>query len=527
MRLMSATEDREEQVRSHETQRAMLNILEDFDQEKKRLELVQTAALNLLEDFDGEKRRLEQVQTATLNILEDFDSEKTRLEGVQRASLNILEDFDSEKTRLQDVQRATLNILDDFDSETVRLRERQSALFNILDDFGEEKAKVAKAERAVRKQTVILQSVLNSMGEGVVVAEENGNFLLFNSAAEEILGIGPTDTAPMEWTQRYNLFMPDQSTPYPADQLPLVRAFRGETVRDVELFVRHPTAGNITISVTATPLKDEEHVQRGGVAVFRDITQRKRADEQIQKLNEGMQERTAALEASNKELEAFTYSVAHDLRAPLRQIDGFSKILLEDLAGQLDPTATRYLNLVREGTGKMDRLVNDLLGLAGVGRQELHRQPTGLNSLVEQVVADLASDIAERQIQWRIDSLPAVKCDPGLMRQVLMNLLSNAVKFTRTQATAVIEIGVRKENGERVFFVRDNGVGFDMKYASKLFGVFQRLHRPQDFEGTGVGLATVQRIIQKHGGRIWVEAEKDRGAVFYFTLEGKEAALPE
>jgi PAS domain S-box-containing protein len=467
-----------------------------------------------------------EMQRATLNILEDFGDEKKRLERVQTATLNILDDFDAEKTRLEDVQRASLNILDDFDAETALLRESQRALLNILDDIGEEKAKVAKAEGALRKQTAILQSILNSMGEGVIVAEESGNFLLFNSAAEEILGIGPTDTAPMEWTQRYNLFMPDQATPYPADQFPLVRAIRGETVRDVEVFVRHPTAGNITISATGTPLKDEERVQRGGVAVFRDITQRKRTEEQIQKLNEDLelrvQQRTAALEAINKELEAFTYSVAHDLRAPLRQIDGFSKILLEDLAGKLDPEAKRYLDLVREKTVKMDRLVNDLLNLAGVGRQELHRQPTGLNSMVEQVVADLASDIAERQIQWRISSLPVVQCDSGLMKQVLVNLISNAVKFTGTRALAVIEIGVRTENGERVIFVRDNGVGFDMKYVGKLFGVFQRLHRAQEFEGTGVGLATVQRIIQKHGGRIWAEAEPDKGAVFYFTLGAEE-----
>ncbi len=315
------------------------------------------------------------------------------------------------------------------------------------------------------------------MAEGVIVAEENGNFLLFNSAAEEILGIGPTDTAPLEWTERYNLFMPDQSTPYPPDQFPLTRAIRGETVRDVELFVRHPKAGNITISATGTPLKDEERVQRGGVAVFRDITQRKLAEEEIRKLNEDLElrveQRTVALEASNKELEAFTYSVAHDLRAPLRQIDGFSRILLEDLAGKLDPEAQRYLGLVREGAGKMDRLVNDLLGLARVGRQELRRQPIGLNSLVEQVVADLAPDVAERQIEWRIASLPVVECDPGLMKQVFVNLLSNAVKFTSTRVQAVIEVGVQEENEERVIFVRDNGVGFDMKYAGKLFGVFR------------------------------------------------------
>src|SRR6266480_1546676 len=241
-----------------------------------------------------------------------------------------------------------------------------------------------------------------------------------------------------------------------------------------------------------------------------------------------VQQRTAALEASNSEMEAFTYSVAHDLRAPLRQINGFSKILLEELSDKVDATAKRYLSLVREGTTKMDHLVNDLLGLARLGRQEPHRQPTDLNVTVQQVVKDLGLDFAEREIEWKIGLLPVVEYDLGLMKQVLVNPLSNAVKFTRTRAQAAIAIGTRNENGESILFVKDNGVGFDMKYASKLFGVFQRLHRPQDFEGMGVVLATVRRILQKHCGRVWVEAEPDKGAVFYFTLAAPElTAAPE
>jgi PAS domain S-box-containing protein len=224
------------------------------------------------------------------------------------------------------------------------------------------------------------------------------------------------------------------------------------------------------------------------------------------------------LAAANKELEAFTYSVSHDLRAPLRHISGFSKLLTEDFSSSLPPQAQDHLQRIQEGTHRMGQLVDDLLNLARVGRHELSLRVAGLNSLVEEVMEMLKPDIENRRVEWRVGNLPFVECDPALLKQVLQNLLANALKFTRTRAAAVIEIDQREENGTSVIYVRDNGVGFSMKYADKLFGVFQRLHRQEDFEGTGVGLATVQRIIQKHGGRIWAEAELDKGATFYFTI---------
>jgi len=228
---------------------------------------------------------------------------------------------------------------------------------------------------------------------------------------------------------------------------------------------------------------------------------------------------------SNRELEAFTYSVSHDLRAPLRHISGFSKLLSEEFGATLPAEAQHHVARIEEGTRRMGMLVDDLLNLARVGRKDLNLQVTGLRTLVEESIQELKADASGREIEWKVGPLFYVECDAGLMKQVFQNLLSNSLKFTRPRARAVIEIGQQGENENQAIYVRDNGVGFSMKYADKLFGVFQRLHRTEDFEGTGVGLATVQRIIQKHGGRIWAEGKLDRGATFYFTLGNSDKSV--
>jgi signal transduction histidine kinase len=244
-----------------------------------------------------------------------------------------------------------------------------------------------------------------------------------------------------------------------------------------------------------------------------------------EELEQRVVQRTAQLESTNRELEAFTYSVSHDLRAPLRRIDGFANLLIEQESAHLSTEGMHFLQRMREGTRHMGHLVDDLLNLGRVSRQELRLQVAGLSPIVAGALEAVKRDATGRNIDWRIEPLPFVECDPGLMEVVFTNLLSNAVKYTRPRAEAIIEVGSVERDGRRAIFVRDNGVGFSMRYADKLFGVFQRLHRAEDFEGTGVGLATVQRIVNKHGGTIWAEAELDKGACFYFTL-GTSAVTP-
>lgn len=265
-------------------------------------------------------------------------------------------------------------------------------------------------------------------------------------------------------------------------------------------------------------LADQQDVEALSVA-FVEALNRRRAEKKINELNAELSHHLQQVEAANKELEAFSYSVSHDLRAPLRHITGFVELLNERDPGALDEKSRHYLQVISDSARKMGVLIDDLLAFSRMGRAELMKTRFDLGMLVREIVSELGQDIHGRDVSWEIAPLPVVVGDAAMLRQVLVNLIANALKFTRQRQQARIEIGVVREHpDETLFYVRDNGVGFDMKYADKLFGLFQRLHDPQEFEGTGVGLANVQRIILRHGGRIWAEGSPDNGAVFWFSL---------
>ncbi|MGO8791166.1 MAG: PAS domain S-box protein [Terriglobia bacterium] len=394
-------------------------------------------------------------------------------------------------------------------------------LFTVILRDVTERERIAAAER---QQAALLDQTYDA----VFVWNINGEITFWNRGAERLYGYPRAEALDHVCHDLLQTTLPGG-----------VEEFRRVLQRDGqwEGELQHRTRDGrwITGDSRLSMIRHEE----GGVVleIVRDITEAKRAAAELEAANDLLEQRvadrTAELETANKELEAFTYSVSHDLRAPLRHIDGFSKLLVEQHRAELSPDAQEYLATIRDAVLQMGMLIDDLLNLARVGRRPLSMVMTGLDSLAEQVSADLVRANPGREIEWKIDTLPFVECDPMLMKQVFVNLLANAVKFTRLRNPAVIEVGVTEQDGARAVYVRDNGVGFSMKYSSKLFGVFQRLHRSEDFEGTGVGLATVQRIIHKHGGRVWAQAELDKGATFYFTLHppdepaaGAEGARP-
>jgi PAS domain S-box-containing protein len=369
-----------------------------------------------------------------------------------------------------------------------------------------------RAEESLLRMSAIVESsddaIIGKTLEGVITSWNLGAARLYGYSAPEILG------------RHISALVP----PGHPDELPSIlrRLAKGDRVEQMEAVRRRKDGSLVDVSLKISPIVDASGSVVGASTIARDITERKRAEEEIRRLNADLEgrvrRRTAQLEAANKELEAFAYSVSHDLRTPLRGIDGWSLALVEDYASQLDERAHGYLDRVRAETQRMGTLIDDLLQLSRVTRSEMATGAVDLTSLARTIASRLTENNSGRRIEFTIAGGLAASGDARLLEIALENLFGNAVKFTGPRTEARIEFGRTEGAGQRAFYVRDNGVGFDMAFMGTLFGAFQRLHKSSEFPGTGIGLATVQRIIHRHGGRVWAEAQPDRGATFYFTL---------
>ena len=379
-----------------------------------------------------------------------------------------------------------------------------------------------EAEEELRKQA----ELLSLAHDAIIVRDPESRITFWNRGAERTYG-----WTAVEALGRVTHELLQTRFPIPLETIDAVLQEHGQWEGEL----RHITRDGTPIAVTSRQsLRRNEHgAPAATLEINRDVTERKQAEEQIQKLNEELEqkviERTKELEAINKELEAFAYSVSHDLRAPVRHIAGFTELLQKHAGPALDGKGRHHIEMILDSAKRMGSLVDDLLAFSRIGRAETQKTTVDLGQLVKSVVNEIAPDTRDRHIAWRIGDLPNCHGDPSMLRLLFANLVSNALKFTRTRDQAKIEIGsLNHKPGEIVLFVKDNGVGFDMKYKDKLFGVFQRLHSQEAFEGTGIGLATVQRIVHRHGGKVWPESSVNHGATFYVALPklGKDMLQP-
>lgn len=361
-------------------------------------------------------------------------------------------------------------------------------------------------------------SLLNLTHDTIFVRDQSDVIVYWNRGAEELYGWAAVDAV---GKRSHDLLRTIFPAPLEGIDAELLRTGRWEGE------LKHTKADGTAVVVSSrwALRRDDQGRPAGTLETNNDITDRKRREQQITTLNEELGKRTAALESMNKELEAFAYSISHDLRAPLRHMAGYTELLRKNALSVLDEKSQRYVTVIMESAQRMGNLIDDLLAFSRIGRAETHNAMVNLEQLVQEALAEVREDAAGRNIVWRVSPLPSLFGDRSMLRLVLVNLLANAVKFTRTREQAEIEIGCRDHELNRVVvFVRDNGVGFDMKYVNKLFGVFQRLHPHDKFEGTGIGLATVQRIVHRHGGAVWAEGLANQGATFYFSLSKSQGS---
>jgi PAS domain S-box-containing protein len=354
-------------------------------------------------------------------------------------------------------------------------------------------------------------SLLNLTHDSIFVRNMDFYISYWNRGAEELYGWKSEDAV-----GKHSQQLLETAYPVPLEEVraELLRTGRWEG----ELQRTKADGSSVIVAARWSLRRDDQGSPTAILETSNDVSERKRREQEIQGLNQELAKRSAELEGTNKELEAFAYSISHDLRAPLRHMAGYTELLQKKASAVLDEKGNRYVLMILDSAKRMGNLIDDLLAFSRIGRTETQRSLVSLSQLVKEAVSEVRQEAEGRNISWKIGALPEIYGDRSMLRLVLVNLLSNAIKFTRTRLQAEIEIGCAGGNGDDlIVFVKDNGVGFDMKYANKLFGVFQRLHSAEAFEGTGIGLATVQRIMHRHGGKVWADGVVDHGATFYFS----------
>ena len=377
-----------------------------------------------------------------------------------------------------------------------------------------------ESEENLRREQALLRGLIDSIPDLIFFKDTHSVFLGCNKAFESYFGITENDLI-----GKTDLVLVPEDVAFYYQKMDRQMLASRESLHSEE-WIPDCRGGGQFFDTLKTPYYGPSGKLLGLIGISRDISERRRVEEEVRRLNTDLEhrvaERTSQLESANRELEAFSYSVSHDLRSPLRTLDGFSQAVMEDYGDVLPEEGRRYLQTIREGAQRMGSLIDDLLTFSRLSRAPLHAQLVLTDKLVSGVLEDLGA-YSRENLEMTVRELPPCMGDPALLRQVWVNLISNALKYSQRKTPARVEIGFQEGGGKDAYFVKDNGAGFDMRYAGKLFGVFQRLHRAEDYEGTGVGLAIVQRIVQRHGGQVWAEGEVDKGAIFYFTLQPTQA----
>jgi PAS domain S-box-containing protein len=505
-----------------------------FFQARRRVQLERDRFFNVTRDmlciagFDGHFKRVNPAWEKALGYTSD--------EMVSRPFLDFVHPDDREKTISETVKLGQGGEVISFENRyrckdgtyrwllwSARSLVDEQLIYGSARDMTERK----QIEESLRQSEEWNRSIIASAHDAFISIDSNGRVQDWNRQAETIFGWARAEV--MDRYLHETIIPPKYRESHVRGMQHLKATGEGPVLnKTLELSALRKNGEEFPVEIVIWP------VQMGKATTFhafiRDITVRKEAAERIQNLNAELKQRADLLEVANKELESFSYSVSHDLRAPLRHIHGFVELLQKSPAIEGDATSHRQMEIIAKAAKEMGRLIDDLLAFSRTGRAEMHLVKVDTREIIDQIIHNRAMECAGRRVEWEIKPLPVVAGDPSLLRLVWTNLLDNALKYTRPRDVARIEIGQLVREGspsagrEIVFYIRDNGVGFDMAYASKLFGVFQRLHRAEDFEGTGIGLANVQRIIHRHGGTVWAESKVDSGTTFFFSLPAREPA---